>query len=345
MVDKQQPEENKPKADDVKLEHRHNYIGGPYAYKNSSTSGKRLDPENLTELVLMTKPGRASKVRISMPEEDRRAGVFPQHNSPEDFRINLELIPARTLDPYTHLNTLENLRASGFEERKFNMTKQRLAKIRAQFSHLSELAFNQMLDITRPDKRDYPAWYKILTKSNQVLIAYPAQKTEFVNFVQVIQYDENKKIIGLKHCTFDNGEPLVINETLIDKFTNLRQIAHLGFKGGSQNANSVERFDDGTVAWIISGDNQNGAAALRANGRIEFIENIRNKSAELAAKNLGAEKVIAGKWTGEFSEEVCNNDQEILHESFKSKVRKQISQIVDGASIPGLDPIFWINIP
>ncbi len=346
MAEEDKSDQKQPEPKDVKLEHKHNYIGGPYAYKNSSRSGRHLDPENLTELVLMTKPGRASKMNIALPEEDHRAGIFPQHNSPDDFRVELELLAARTLDPYSHLSNITNLNKAGFKERKFNMTKQRLGKIKAQFSHLSELAFNQMLDITRPDKRDYPAWYKILKKSNQVLIAYPAQKTEFVNFVQVIQYSIDNKIIGLKHCTFVEGKPLVINETLIDKFYNLRQIAHMGYKDASPYANSVERFDDGTVSWIITKEDSTGAAALRPNGEIQFIENIINDHAKIAARNLGAEKVNNnGKWTGEFSLDACSNkNPHILQETFKTKVRKQISQIVDGASIPGLDPIFWINI-
>jgi hypothetical protein len=33
-----------------------------------------------------------------------------------------------------------------------------------------------------------------------------------------------------------------------------------------------------------------------------------------------------------------------MQEAFKDKVRTQISQIVDGAAIPGLDPIFWVEL-
>ena len=354
--DKKEKEEIK-KADLVKLEHRHNYIGGPYAYKNSSKTGKRLDPENLTELVLMTKPGIAAKVSIAMPEDDERAGNFPQHNTvikniqkeddeivDEDFTQTLELLPARTFDAYAHLTNTKQLKASGFEKRICSMTKNRLDKIQAQFSHLSTFAFNQMLDINRPDKRDFTVWFKVIEKNNQVIIAYPNEKEKTTNFIQVIQYDNNENILGIRHCTFAGNSPLVINETTIDKFKNLRQIAHLGAKGESEYLNSVERFDDGTVSWIITHRGISGSGVLKPNGEIVFVENIYNESTQVAVKNLGAEKVVDGTWTGEVDLDACTKNSSPMQEAYKDKVRKQISQIIDGASIPGLDPIFWIKV-
>lgn len=354
--DKQTEETKKP--DQVNLEHRHNYIGGPYAYKNSSKSGRRLDTDNLTELVLMTKPGRAAKVSIALPDQDPRAGIYPQHNTiikdeskidedtseENDYVNRLELIPSRTLDPYISLTNTKQLKLSGFEPRICSMTKTRLEKIKSQFSHLSSFAFNQMLDIPRPDKRDFGIWYKIISKSNQVLIAYPSEKEKKTNFIQVIQYDKDENILGIKHCTFAEGEPLVINETTIDKYGNLRQIAHLGAKGESDYFNSVERFDDGTVSWIISHKGESGAAVLKSKGEVLFVENRVNEAAKIAARNLGAEKVIDGKWLGEFDENACRHECLPMQEAYKTKVRKQINQIIDGASIPGLDPIFWINV-
>lgn len=356
----------KPKAESVKLQHRHHYFGGPYSYKNSTKvpAEKKINSDNSKELVLMTRPGRISRVSISLPEEDARAGVFPQHNtmfhfsenevdydedehmpvsiSAEDYENNLELITAKDLKPYEHLKDVVSLKEAGFEKRICSMTKQRLVKIQAQFSHLSDFAFNQMLDITRPDKRDFTVWYKIIVKKSTVIIAYPCEKTKFTNFVQLIHYDKNKRIDGIKHCVFDNGEPLVINETLIDKFKNLRQIAHLGIKGESQFLNSVERFDDGTVSWIIHDGETAGAACLLTSGKVVFVESKLNSSTELAARNLGAEACVDGAWTGKFDIKACHEIGGTLQESFKTKVRKQISNIVDGASIPGLDPIFWI---
>ncbi len=335
------PEE--PKRD-VNLAHRFNYVGGHYAFKNSSKKGQRLDPENLKPLVLMMKPGQAAKVNMSMPTQDPRAGIYPQHNSPEDFRDSLELISAKTLEPYAHLVDVASLVVAGFDERICSLTKQRLNKIRSQFCHLQDLAFNQMLDIPRPDKRDFPVWHKVIPKNKQVLIAFPAKKTKQVIFVQVIQYDDEGNIIGVKHCSFGAGEPFVINESLIDKYGNYRQIAHLGKKDNSDYANSVERFDDGTVAWIVTHGKDSGAAALRPNGEIIFVENQINDISKIAARNLGAEAIRDGNWSGEFSIEACQPDAHVMQVAFKDKVRKQISQIIDGAAIPGLDPVFWVEI-
>ncbi len=348
------PIKKEPPHDEVKLEHKYSYVGGHYAYKNSSKGGKRLDPENLKQLVLMTRPGYASKVNISMPDQDTRAGIYPQHNtiiaSNEDLELtdsfidDLELIPARTMEAYAHLTDIKSLEQAGFEKRVCSMTKQRLDKVKAQFSHLSSYAFNQMLDIPTPDKRDFPVWCKVLPKTNQVLIAFPFQKSKHTIFVQVIQYDTEGIITGIKHCSFGETEPLVINESLIDKFQNYRQIAHLGSKSNSSYINSVERFDDGSVSWIVSHEAQIGAAVLRPDGTIVFLENKLNHATEMAARNLGAEGVEDGNWNGSFDPEACKPNANVMQEAFKDKVRKQISQIVDGAAIPGLDPIFWVEL-
>lgn len=351
---------NKPDQDDVKLSHQYNYIGGPYAYKNSSKQGKRLDPKNLTELVLMTKPGRASKVIISLPQEDKRSGVFPQHNTilkkndiddedefvdvindPNDFINTLELLPSRTLEAYQDLDTAINLKKNNFEKRICTLTKARLEKVKEQFSHLTEFAFNQMLDIPRPDKRDFVVWYKSLS-ANQIIIVYVTDSTKHSNFAQVVTYDKQKRIRGVRHCSFDNAKPLIINESYVDKYGNLRQIAHMGSKSGSDVFNSAERFDDGTVSWIVSQNKTTGAAVLRPNGEILFVENLINDQSLIAARNLGAEGVIEGQWSGVFSQEACLRDCHPLQETFKIKVRQQIHQIVDGSAIPGLDPVFWI---
>ncbi len=352
MSDKE-PKKDEQEIDEVNLQHRFSYVGGHYAYKNSSKSGKRLDPENLKQLILMTKPGQASKVNISMPGQDARAGSYPQHNTvisgtdvleKDEFVDDLELIPSRSMDPYAHLTNIKSLEEAGFEKHICAMTKQRLAKIKSQFSHLSDFAFNQMLDIPAPDKRDFAVWYKALPKNNQVLIAFPAQKTKQTIFVQVIQYDSENRITSIKHCSFSENSPLVINESLIDKFNNYRQIAHLGCKSESKYFNSVERFDDGTVSWIINHEKQSGAAVLRPNGQILMVEKKHNHAAEMAARNLGAEGVKDGNWSGSFDAQACLPNAQVMQEAFKDKVRNQISQIVDGAAIPGLDPIFWIEL-
>ena len=352
MSSNESPKE--PPIDEVKLEHKYSYVGGHYAYKNSSKQGKRLDPENLKQLILMTRPGSASKVNISLPSEDQRAGSHPQHNTivadvdqqelANNFIDDLELIPSRAMEPYLNLSDIKGLEQAGFTERLCSMTKQRLDKVQAQFSHLSSFALNQMLDIPGPNKRDFIVWYKAIPKNKQVLIAFPAKKTKRTLFVQVIQYNDPGIITGIKHCSFAENEPLVINESLVDKFHNYRQIAHLGSKDNSKYFNSVERFDDGTVSWIVNHESQTGAAALRPDGTIVFIENRWNHAVEIAARNLGAEGVEDASWNGKFDPEACKPNANVMQEAFKDKVRTQISQIVDGAAIPGLDPIFWVEL-
>lgn len=351
-------EKNNP-IDYVKLEHKHNYVGGPYAYKNSSKKGTRLDPQNFSELVLMTKPGIATKMTISVPVHEKRAGVFPQHNTvlikneiidqdfldiendPNNFKDSLELLPCKTLEAYFNLSDGKQLKEEGFDKRICTLTKTRLEKIKSQFSHLSDLAFNQMLDIPSPSKRDFVVWYKTISPY-QIIIVYLSTRSKKTIFTQVLQYDSQKRIRGIRHCSFDKGEPLIINESYVDKFANLRQMAHMGNKSGSKNLNSVERFDDGAVAWIVTKGKESGGAVLKPNNEIVFIENIINESAKLAARNLGAEGIDGERWNGIFSEEACFPDENSMRNLFKSRVREQISQIVDGAAIPGLDPIFWI---
>ena len=48
MVDQPEQEkaEEKPSIDQVKLEHKFNYIGGPYAYKNSSKKATPIGKNN-----------------------------------------------------------------------------------------------------------------------------------------------------------------------------------------------------------------------------------------------------------------------------------------------------------
>ncbi|MDD9897621.1 MAG: hypothetical protein OXU45_01340 [Candidatus Melainabacteria bacterium] len=349
------PEPEKKVIDEVDLRHQFVYVGGHYAYKNSSKQATRLDPDNLKQLILMARPGQASAINIAMPADDERAGVHPQHNTvvpydedgyelSESFVKTLELIPSRTMKPYVNLATIKELKASGFEEHVCSMTKQRLDKVKSQFCHLSEFAFNQMLDIPRPDKRDFPVWVKKIEKANQVIIAFPAKKSRNTVFAQVIQYNDEGHILGIKHCSFSEAKPLVINESFIDEYRNYRQIAHLGPKGESDYVNSVERFDDGSVSWIISHKGETGAAVLRPSGEIVFVQDQINDVAYIAARNLGGEGVIDGNWTGEFDPRACEPDAEMMQEVFKDKVRAQISQIVDGAAIPGLDPVFWVEL-
>lgn len=337
----------KPNIEEVKLEHRHNYVGGAFAYKNSSTNAKLLDPENFQETVLMIGRGKARPVRIAAPQTETRAGIYPQHNSPDDFRSNIEIIESKSLDAYVRLNDVKSLEEAGYKHIVAQLPRERLARIHAQFAHLSKFAFNQMLGIPNPDKREFDVWVKRNDKAKQFIVAYPYKKTGVTIFVQVIDYAEDfKTITGIKHCTFDEGAAMVVNETVLDSFGNVRQLAHLGVKGASKAFNSVERFDDGTVAWTVTirdGANKiTGMAALDPEDQVTIVHDLMNDATVLAAKNMGAEEVLNDKWTGGFSLEACKAGGHPMQTAFKETVRRQIGQIIDGATIPGFVPIFHI---
>jgi hypothetical protein len=338
------PQKDPPEGNqrpDVSLKHKFNYVGGAFAYKNSNSKSSILNPESFREEVLMIGYGRARKVRVAIEEADPRAGSYPDHNSQQDFRESLELIPARTLEPYKHMSEIASLEANGYKRSVSSLTKEKMRRIQHQFSQLNRYAFNQMMDIPTPDKRDFDIWYKEIPKRNQLVIVFPQTKTALTNFAQVINFDEEKNVIAIKHCSFDQGRPFVINETCIDALGNLRQIAHLGFKGESTASNSVERFDDGTVTWTITQDKFTGSAALRPNDEIVFIQNLMNEQAQLAARNFGAESVVADRWIPGFSFQACSAEENHpMQKAFKEKMRKQIGNIIDGAMIPGLIPIF-----
>ncbi len=340
--------ELKPNINEVKLEHRHNYVGGAFAYKNSSQSGKLLDPENFQETVMMIGRGKARPVRISAPKEETRAGVYPQHNSPQDFSEEIEFIESKSLEAYERLNDIHLLTELGYKHMLVTLPKDRLAKLHAQYAHLSKFAFHQMLGIPNPDKTEFDVWVKKIEKNKQLIVAYPYKKTGITIFVQVIDYDDDfKNVIGIKHCTFDEGNAIVVNETILDSYSNLRQLAHLGIKGAGKAFNSVERFDDGTVAWTITvkkdKEKITGVAALKPDDTILIVRDELNEASMLAAKNLGAEEVIDDKWTGNFSKAACKVDCHPMQRTFKDTVRTQIGQIVDGATIPGLTPIFVVH--
>jgi DeoR/GlpR family transcriptional regulator of sugar metabolism len=240
---------------------------------------------------------------------------------------------------------VETLEKNNFQLSIVPMTKDRLSKLQKQLSHMSPYAFNQMMDIPRPDKRDFKVYYKIIKKTRQIITVYPHRKSHQSLFAQVVQYDEQNNVNSIKHCSFDNNSPYILNESKIDKFGNLRQIAHVGKKGGGIAQNSVERFDDGTLIWVITQEKETGAAALKPNDEVVFVGNVINNAAKLAARNMGAEVVIGNTWGGRFCPSGCRPECHPMQQHFKSQVRLQINQIIDGATIPGLDPIFKINPP
>jgi hypothetical protein len=240
---------------------------------------------------------------------------------------------------------VETLEKNNFQLSIVPMTKDRLSKLQKQLSHMSPYAFNQMMDIPRPDKRDFKVYYKIIKKTRQIITVYPHRKSLQSLFAQVVQYDEENNVNSIKHCSFDNNAPYILNESKTDKFGNLRQIAHVGRKGGGIAQNSVERFDDGTLIWVITQEKETGAAALKPNDEVVFVGNVINNAAKLAARNMGAEVVIGNAWGGRFCPSGCRPECHPMQQNFKAQVRLQINQIIDGATIPGLDPIFKINPP
>ena len=199
-------------------------------------------------------------------------------------------------------------------------------------------------------------------------------KYNMIQFMQVITRNPAGEIINLKNITYDAGEPVVINESLIDKFGNKRGIAHIGAKGPNATImNALERFDDGTICWHVSqgldipktrliANNmlkydfcpESATALMKEDGSVFFVDPITGQLvlrdnltqlAQTAARNLGAEGIDANTqdWTGDFALEACiaeAEDRYILRREYKEAVRKQLYQIIDGASIPGLDPIF-----
>jgi hypothetical protein len=348
MTEKEPPDkkdEEKKEPVDVDLRHTFNYVGGAFAYKNSKNIKKSINEDNFRETIMMVGYGKARKVSLAMPDADKRAGVFPQHNSVDEFKGNLELLPSRDLQPYEVMVDVETLEKNNFQLSIVPMTKDRLSKLQKQLSHMSPYAFNQMMDIPRPDKRDFQVYYKIIKKTRQIITVYPHRKSRQSLFAQVVQYDEENNVNSIKHCSFDNNFPYILNESKIDKFANLRQIAHVGKKGGGIAQNSVERFDDGTLIWVITQEKETGAAALKPSGEVVFVGNVINNAAKLAARNMGAEVVIGNAWGGRFCPSGCRPECHPMQQNFKAQVRLQINQIIDGATIPGLDPIFKINPP
>jgi hypothetical protein len=326
---------------DVDLQHTFNYVGGAFAFKNSKKKREIIDPKNEEKSVLITGYGKARPVSVNKPELDPRAGVYPKHNSPEDFKLELEVLESKSFESYQNLSDVEKIKAKGYKHKVVSITKERLNEIYEQFSHLSIYAFNQMMCINAPDKRDFDVWYKTNKKTGQSVVIYPHSQTGLSQFIQVIEKNKAGEVRSVKHSVFDNGVPILVNETSLDKFDNIRQIAHVGAKPGSIIKNAVERFDDGTVIWTVTKENESGSAALKLNGEIIVVGEELNDLNMLAAKNLGAEGILNdGTWTGAFSLEGCLAKDHPEQQEYKESARKQVGQVIDSATIPGLKPIF-----
>lgn len=348
----------------VNVGHSFNYFNRHRrSFKNSSE--KKQAPDK----VIYTNPGQARSLQLYQKAFEYRAGNIPQHNSQGDFHTNLEVLPSISLEVYANLHTVANLIENDFEEHNAVLTKKKIAKIGKQFANLSPECFLQMMCLhDSKDKRDFKVWVKrgsigFFTDPNishqkslegeELVIAYINQNRGTIQFIQTITRNIYGDIIDLKHVVYELGIPIVINQSTFDKFGNLRNVAHVGVTGSTQNGfiNSLERFDDGTVIWTSSEAIKNkyttGSAALKTDGSVILLEGGDQKMSEFSARNLGAEGIHPRtlSWSGKYSPDACLSEIEdkfIVRREYKSAVRKQVYQIIDGACIPGPEPIFNI---
>ncbi len=322
---------------ELKLKHTHNYLSSGIRVKKAQSA------EGRSQSVLMMKPGTARPVEVFDTKKDPRAGIFPQHNSPGAFRDELQVLESITFEGFDSLIDVHDLEKQGWQTKSLALTKKRVREIADKFANLSSNAFKQMMSLTCKDKRDFEFHYLIDDENHLTKTAYVNERSGLTLFVQYIYRDSNGRVLKLLHCMFDKGEPFVVNESRIDDYGNIRQISHVGKKGGSNVKNSLERFDDGTVVWTVTDGEKSGTAILRPNGEIKVLGGMLNALNMIAARNLGAEGLNKdGSWDEKFSLSACKPDDHPMQKEYKDSVRNQIYNIIDGSSIPGLKPIFDI---
>ncbi len=352
----------KPEKEVVNIRHSFNYfnknISRPHFKERTESSTER-------EQIIYTAPGKAMSLELRMSASDPRAGIYPQHNSLGFFKKQLEVLPSLILDDYKNIHTALCLHDAGYVPKTARLTKKHLEKVAQQFANLNKRCFRDMMCLYKEDTRDFSAWVKIPVNHQEwiehngkqlpincdINIAFVNPRLQLIQYMQTMRYNAEAKIVDMKHVVFEAGLPLVINQSTFDIYGNLRNIAHVGMTGSNSNSfqNSLERFDDGTVVWTSSDfkdrQTQTGSAALRDSGEVIIIEGGNKVMAEFSARNLGAEginpKTLA--WTDRFSPDACiaeKDDRFIVRREYKQAVRKQVYQIIDGACIPGPEPIF-----
>lgn len=334
----------------VNVKHRFNYVNST---KIKIPSKKQLVTEENSKIIYFA-PGRAKSLEIRTIDLSSKAGRFPQHNTQGDFSLDIELRPSLTLDYYRDLVSVFALEEAGFSSQNTTLTKKKIAKLALQFAHLSIQSFKEMLCLqNETDKRDFEIWVRE-EGFNQYDIAYVNPNTSLIQFMQTIIVNDDNQICDLRHVVYDACTPIVINQTFVDSSNRIRNVAHVGVTGSTSNSfvNSLERLDDGTLIWTTSDirgfDLIAGSAALRDDGEVILFEDSNPTLAQFSARNLGAEGIDprTQAWTGKFSPEAClpeSMDKYIIRTQYKAAVRKQVNQIIDGACIPGLMPIFRIS--
>ncbi len=353
----------------AKLEKETINISHSFNYFNRNISRahfkERTESNTQREQIIYTAPGQARSLELKLMQSDPRAGVYPQHNSPGFFTKRLEVIPSLLLDDYKNIHTAICLGEAGYIPKTARLTKKHLEKVAKQFANLSPRCFRDMMCLYKEDTRDFSAWIKIpkdhqewieldgkqLPINCDINVAFVNPRLQLIQYMQTMRYNEQAKIVDMKHVVFEAGLPLVINQSKFDIYGNLRNIAHVGMTGSNSNSfqNSLERFDDGTVVWTSSDFKSEkvltGSAALKDNGEVIIIDGGDQTMAEFSARNLGAEGInpTTLAWTNRFSPDACiaeKDDKFIVRREYKQAVRKQVYQIVDGACIPGPEPIF-----
>ena len=330
-----------------RVEHDHKYF-------SSKGNKNPLIDEQKENQVIFTGPGQARVIElVDVTAQDPRSGLFPQHNSVGEFPEYLEINPSLKLSEFQGLSTVELLEEKGFLKSSSVFTKKKLSAIQNQFANLSPQCFEEMMCISSDIKqRDFDVWIK--QEDNETVVAYLNPNLEIVQFFQTYKTDDYGQMIEVTHVVCETGMPIVVNQTIVDEFGNHRNIAHVGVTGSKKNSfyNSLERFDDGSLVWTSSdykfGRNLTGSAVLLDDGSIHLLEGSDMQMAEFSARNLGAEAIDSQtlKWKGEYSAEGCireEDDKYVTRREYKAQVRKKVNQIIDGACIPGLTPIFTVN--
>ncbi len=330
----------------LNIKHNFNYLS------KTSKSNKNKNLPSQSRIVYAS-PGQARLLELKVPPRDQRVGRFPQHNTPGAFQTGIQVLASLTLDKYRDLHSVFSLEEAGFKPHKATLTKKKIANLANQFAHLSSECFKEMLCLqSEVEKRDFDVWVREV--EGEIMIAYINPHNFLIQFMQSVFLDESGAVCDLRHVVYETSIPLVINQTCIDKDGRTRNIAHVGVTGSTSNSfvNSLERFDDGTIMWTTSdfkfGKNVVGSAVLKDDGEVILLPGLNKELTEFSARNLGAEGIDTKtqSWIGKFSPEACvpeSHDKYIVRREYKTSVRKQVNQIVDGACIPGLTPIFPIS--